>query len=151
MNFLKSASLAALIATSAYSHAATEMHKKFTDAELVTIMKNDGYSAVSIAEEGILEIKIDGKSYMMLNNDDGDLQAYYGFSGANVTTDDINEWNKDMRLSRAYLDDDKDPILEADLLANAGLTEEHVTEFLDVFVQSVNAYRNFIYEHQKDK
>lgn len=149
MNFLKATALATLISLSANSFAAPALHKQFSDNELINVMKADGYSAVERVKDGIIKVKVDGKTYILINNDDGDLQAYYGFSGYNISYKDVNEWNSDKRLSRAYLDSDNDPVIEADLLANAGINEEHVTEFFDVFVQSVNAYRRFLLSHHQ--
>lgn len=142
--------LALMLSTSAATFAAPTLHDRYADAELVTILKNDGYSAIEQVEEGVIRIKINGDNYALINNDDGDLQTYYGFSGFDISYKDINEWNKSKRLSRAYIDDDNDPVIEADLLANAGLSDEHVTEFFDVFTQSVHAFRNFLYEHDKE-
>ena len=139
--------LAALLASQAV--ADTELRKRFTDDELVEILKQDGYGAVGILKPGIVRVKINGRSYLLLNNNDGDLQTVYIIGGVELTSDDINEWNRGKRLSRAYLDDDNDPVLESDLLANAGMTPEHVTEFFRVFVGSVDAFRDFVIRHDR--
>ncbi len=139
--------LAALLASQAV--ADTELRKRFTDDELVEILKQDGYGAVGILKPGIVRVKINGRSYLLLNNNDGDLQTVYIIGGVELTSDDINEWNRGKRLSRAYLDDDNDPVLESDLLANAGMTPEHVTEFFRVFVGSVDAFRDFVIQHDR--
>lgn len=122
---------------------------RFSDEDLIRIMKNDGYGAVSQLKDGVIKIKIDGRSFFLMNKRDGDLQAYYAISGVLVSYEDMNEWNRTKRLSRAYLDDESDPVLEADLLANGGLTETHVTEFFEVFTGSVRSYRSFLLERDK--
>ena len=121
--------------------------EKYSDSELVQILKDEGYSSVeALASLGVL-VKIDGNAYLLVNLPSGDLQAYYVVTGANVSHADMNEWNRTKRLSRAYLDSDEDPVLESDLLANAGLTESHVTEFFRVFKDSAAIFRDFIIEH----
>jgi hypothetical protein len=69
----------------------------------------------------------------------------------NVTTDDINTWNMRRRLSRAYIDRDRDPVLEADLLANAGMNDRIITEFIKVFVNSASDFRSFLRDHDRDE
>lgn len=124
--------------------------QKFSDPELVRILKDDGYQSVRKVRDGVIVIKVDGRAYVLVNLPDGDLQAYYAIGNATITYEDINEWNRTKRLSRAYLDSDRDPVLEADLLSNAGLTVRHVTEFFRVFKDSAQAvFRQFIVEHDK--
>ncbi|WP_164549108.1 YbjN domain-containing protein [Amphritea opalescens] len=127
--------------------ADSALSNRFSDSELVRIMKGEGYGAVKKIDDGSIRVKIDGRTYMLFNQDDGDLQAYYGIGGTSISYRDINSWNRTKRLSRAYLDSDRDPVLEADLLANGGLTVENVTEFFKVFVGSVEHFREFIIEH----
>ncbi len=118
---------------------------KFTDAELLGILQSEGYAA-EISKEGILIIKIDGAKYLLYNLEDGDLQFFYGISDVNVTFEDINEWNRTKRLSRAYLDSENDPCIECDLLANAGLSSDHVLQALNVFKISVSGFLDFLRE-----
>ena len=123
---------------------AESLAKSYTDNKLIKILKSEGYGAVTLKKSGLIVIKIDGRAHILFNKHDGDLQLSYAVGGAKLSYEDINEWNKTKRLSRAYLDSDKDPRLESDLLANAGLTEKHVTEFFKVFVDSVPVFRDFI-------
>lgn len=127
--------------------ADSTLSNRFSDSELVKIIKSEGYSAVKNIDDGVIRIKVDGRPYMLFNQEDGDLQAYYAISGPRISYRDINTWNRTRRLSRAYLDSDLDPVLEADLLANGGLTGENVTEFFKVFNGSVMQFRDFIIEH----
>lgn len=127
---------------------AADLRKDYSNAEIIKILKDDGYSAVKVAEsendQRMIEIRVNGSPYMMQVFDDGDLLLYYGMTGFNLTAESINTWNQQNRLSRAYLDSDNDPILEADLLANAGYSPEHLTEFLKVFVQMSLTFRNYL-------
>jgi frataxin-like iron-binding protein CyaY len=132
-----------------HAFAEVRLTDKYTDSELVQIIKDEGYSGVKKLRDGVIRIKVEGKSYILINKDDGDLQAYYGIGGVKVSYKDINKWNKTRRLSRAYLDSDEDPVLESDLLANGGLSVEHVTEFFRVFKISVQSFREFIIENDK--
>ncbi len=133
-----------IISTSNGFAAECALADRFTDENLIRIVKSEGYGAVEKLNDGMIRIKVDGAGLVLFNKEDGDLQLYYSIGGADVSTDDMNEWNRTKRLSRAYLDADKDPTLESDLLANAGLTEKQVTEFLNVFKLSVGGFRAFV-------
>ena len=134
---------------SGYASADNSLKTRYSDSELVQVMRNDGYSSVTKVRDGTIRVKIDGKSYYILNKADGDLQTYYAFTGMDISTADINEWNKTKRLSRAYLDSDNDPVIESDLLANAGMNDEHITIFFTVFRTSVDHFRDFLYARDK--
>lgn len=129
--------------------AESTLTDRYSDSELIQIIKAEGYSSVTKIKDGVIRINIDGRSYMLINNSDGDLQTYYSIGGVKVSYEDINEWNRTKHLSRAYLDSDKDPVLESDLLSNGGITNKHVTEFFRVFQGSVKEFREFIVKHNK--
>ncbi len=129
--------------------AASQLKDNYSDAELIGILIADGYSAIEKLKDGVIKVKVDGSTYLLLNDEDGDLQAYFAISDAVISYRDINEWNKSKRFSRAYLDDDDDPVLEADLLADGGLSEKHVTEFFGIFLQSVRAFVDFLVENNQ--
>jgi hypothetical protein len=126
-----------------------KLRAAYSDEELVEILKDDGYRAVEIREDRVIDIKVDGQTHVLLIYEDNDLQLYYGLTGYIMSDRAINEWNKTRRLSRAYLDDDNDPILEADLLANAGMTPKQITEWLSVFVGSAQAFRQHLNENDQ--
>jgi hypothetical protein len=127
--------------------AQEQLQKRYTDNELVDILKEDGYRAVEISEDRVIKIKVDGLTYALYVYDDDDLQMYFGVTGYVLTPEHMNEWNRTKRLSRAYLDDEGDPILEADLLANAGFTGEQFLEWFKVFNYSALEFRQFLIEN----
>ena len=73
----------------------------------------------------------------------------HAVTGYAVDATDRNEWGRTKRLSRAYHDDENDPILESDLLANAGHTEEQFLEWFKVFSFSALEFRQFFIENDK--
>lgn len=135
----------AAVSVAVPSSAQDGLKTKFTDAELLGIVQGEGYVA-EISKEGLIIIKIDGSKYLLYNLEDGDLQLFYGISDINVTFEDINEWNRTKRLSRAYLDSENDPCIESDLLANAGLSPDHVIQAIAVFKISVSGFQDFLNE-----
>ncbi len=130
--------------------SATELVEKFSDDYVLQLLRNEGYNPEKM-KDGLFRLKVDNTTIALFNKADGDMQLYYSPSGVRVPLENINDWNRTHRLSRAYLDGDKDPVLESDLLSNGGLTEKHVTEFLKVFMMSVDAYRKFLAEHMQQR
>ena len=137
--------LAALMIGSVWvadAHAqAKEPRAGYTRQDLIKILKGEGYGSVMPYEKKSVQFKVDGKSYGLHIFDDNDLQLYYGASGVEVSLDVINRWNRDFRHARAYIDKHGDPVLEADLLAGAGLNDAQVKNFVSVFVGSVARFR----------
>ncbi len=125
-----------------------ERLRRYDAKELERLVRGEGYGSVEREENRVL-FKADGSQYVLFLYDDGDLQLYFGITGVNVTTEDINQWNMRRRLSRAYIDGEADPVLEADLLANAGMTDLIITEFIKVFVGSASDFRSFLRDHDR--
>jgi hypothetical protein len=72
------------------------------------------------------------------------LQLRAGFSGFNkVELKHVNQWNKRYRFSKAYLDDDGDPLLEADLELT-GVTRETVVKFVQNFDDQSNLFFSYL-------
>lgn len=149
MKLLKIAA-AMLFTTAITANAAPELYDNFTDAQIIDVLEDDGYSSVEQVEEGVILVKVNGDNYLIFNdNMDGDLYTYYGLADVDVSLETINKWNRDYRLSRAYIDEENDPVIESDLLGNAGMTEEQLSEFFDVFVGSVEFFNEFLSENEE--
>lgn len=143
--------LLVVCASPAMVTAQDNLKKQYSDDELVDILTNDGFRAVERVEERTIQIKVDGSTFIMHIYDDDDLQLYFGVTGYVIDAGQINEWNRTRRLSRAYLDDENDPILESDLLANVGYTEQQLLEWLKVFSLSANEFRRFLIENDQEE
>lgn len=74
------------------------------------------------------------------------LQTYAGFdlvsTGLSCTT--INRWNREYRQSRAYLDSEGDPFLEADLSLRGGVAEDAIKMWLILYLTSVETFIEYI-------
>lgn len=142
--------LAAIVAASPFAaQAGDEPKKGYAEDEIVELLQDGGFRAVEKAEDGVLQVRIDGLTYVIYVYDDDDLQLYLGLTGYSVTPEDMNEWNRTKRLSRAYIDDVNDPVLEADLLANAGYTPQQLVEWVSVFDISARDFRSFVTERDR--
>lgn len=124
-------------------HAA-DILKNLSANEVESLLENEGYSAVEVLSDSSLRVRVDGRGYLITIFDDGDLQLYYGITGSNADTDDMNTWNRTKRLSRAYIDLEGDPVVEADLLADRGITRVQFANFMTVFQSTVSQFRDFV-------
>jgi len=128
--------------------ATAETLRKFSLPELAGVLAAEGYGSVEVDDHHV-RFMAEGRTFGLYRYADGDLQMFYGITGVELLASDVNDWNRTYRLSRAYLDENGDPVLEADLLANAGLSPRIVTEFVRVFVDASAQYRNFVLEHDR--
>jgi len=140
---------AAMVGLGSVAAAAEDMQKQYTDEELIEILKDAGYRAVEKLEDRVIAIEVGGLTYTMYVYDDDDLQLYFGLTGYVISKDTINEWNKNKRLSRAYIDDENDPVVESDLLANAGYSPEQLVEFVNVFDIVARDFRQFVTDYDE--
>ncbi len=124
--------------------ARTELRNSFSNTELIEILRHEGYGDVEAVTPQAIKFKASGLTYLLINNKDGDLQLYIGLGGMGNDLSDVNEWNRTHRLSRAYIDKKGDPILESDLLSDAGLTPQHVVAFVRVFTMGVPIWGRFL-------
>jgi len=136
--------IVSIFACSCGTSYAQESLQKYDVAGIERILRADGYSAVERLEDNLLLLRLNGSGYGIFVDDDGDLQGYYGLSGGNESLETINKWNATKRFSSAYLDDDGDPILKADLDATNGLTEDQIEAFVRLFIQSAGAFRDHL-------
>lgn len=122
--------------------------------EVQTILQNAGYRA---------ELGVDNVGDPMISSSAGGLGYtlyFYECSGekrcdslvfwAGFAMDDkpsldtINQWNQTKRFSRAYLDEEGDPILEMDLLVDGGITEAAFVETLNLWDQSLPLFAQHV-------
>lgn len=114
----------------------TGLVKSYNAHQVEQMLQAEGYGSVRVIEEGKIRFKADGHIYVIYIHADGDMHIYFGSGGLQLSYEDMNEWNRTTRLSRAYLDTENDIALEADLLANAGINRDMVLQMVKVFVRS---------------
>jgi uncharacterized protein YjiS (DUF1127 family) len=129
------------------AQAGGELVRSYSAEALADLLRDQGYGSVEIVDDGNVRFLADGMVYLLLRYGDGDLQLFWGVRGISVSQEAINEWNRTRRLTRAYLDQQLDPVLESDLLSDAGLTRAQVERFVQVFVQASHLYHGYLVEN----
>jgi len=75
------------------------------------------------------------------------LQLYAGWlTGGATPCEVVNAWNQAKRGSRAYLDEDGDVALEADLYLRGGVTRDTIAEFLERFERILPIFLDHLHE-----
>ena len=84
----------------------TQMKSKYTLSEILDILKKEGYSVETI-NDNVIRLKIDGNKFIVLNNDNGDIQ-FNSFYKAEDTFSlrKVNKLNDILRVGKYILDDD---------------------------------------------
>jgi hypothetical protein len=120
-----------------------------TDEALVQLLQSLGISEVTVLESGKILFRIEDIAMALFRFPDGDLQLYYGVGGVRCPFEPINDWNKEHRHSRAYLDDEQDPVIESDLLSDGGMSQEKLEMFVRTFQMSAAQFLELLGEHCK--
>jgi hypothetical protein len=68
------------------------------------------------------------------------LQFHFAAEGAKATAEDMNTWNNQHRFSRAFINPQGVPCLQAEILGSAGLTDKQIRGFLQLYCVSVREF-----------
>ncbi len=109
---------------------AQELITSITPHQLRQLLTNEGYS-VSVDQNGKLVWKIDGRRVLLIIQEDGkSIQFYSAFGGGVGSLRKVNDWNRTKRFSRSYIDQEGDPVLEADLDLVGGISKRRLIDFV---------------------
>jgi hypothetical protein len=126
------------------------LFKEYDLKDLAAILAGEGYGSIELLDQKNIKFKVEGHPYLLILQEDGDLQMYCGFGGARLAFEDINEWNQNTRFGKASIDAAQDPVMTADLLATAGINEEIVKNFVGFFVHQFGPkFRKFVEERNR--
>ncbi len=79
------------------------------------------------------------------NKDCKTLTFYAGWTGTNTSLNQINEWNKEKRFSRAYIDKDGDPVIEFDLdLDDGGMSQALFIDNVEFWEVAIAGFKKHI-------
>jgi len=101
-----------------------------------------GFTGSSIDKDGDIFVNMQGHRVLLLigSYEGRCVSPRFAMAGTKATMETVNTWNKDMRFSRAFLDSDGDPVLEADLDMDGGVTVDRVKDFLRTYSMSLTRF-----------
>ena len=97
------------------------------------------------AERSAMKFELGGYPVVLvLANGNSDASLYAGFTDTKTKVNKVNEWNQQKRFSRAYIDKDGDPVLEADIDFTGGVTEANIKAWVKLYRDQLMEYARFL-------
>ncbi|HRQ66141.1 MAG TPA: YbjN domain-containing protein [Xanthomonadaceae bacterium] len=123
---------ALLLAPAAQS---SDLIEKLDGRTVRSILGDLGFTGSEIDTDDDVIVSMQGyRVLVVVGSDKGrSLMARFAISGTGATLRSMNDWNRTKRYSRAYLDDDGDPVLESDLDLDGGVHRKRVEDFFRTF------------------
>ncbi|MDW8480224.1 MAG: YbjN domain-containing protein [Xanthomonadales bacterium] len=134
-----------LLALASPAPAAPEGSFETLDASaLVRILGDLGYTGAEIDADGDVIVPMQGHRVLLLlgSHRGRYLMARFAVTGSAADLKWANEWNRDLRFARVYLDQDGDPVLEAELDFVGGVRRANVEHFIRSFGDAVGTFLN---------
>jgi len=115
-----------------------------TRDELFDVLAREGYVPEKRKERSISTKMNTTRVLFIVSESQKNIQAYCYFRTDGTSLETVNEFNKNMRFAKAYLDDDKDPAVELDLDLDGGITEDRLIDFITTVRILVTKFREHI-------
>lgn len=124
-----------------------------TAAEVIEVLQANGYRAQADVDgvgDPMVRSATDGTNFLIYfygceRDRCTSIQFSAGFEmNQSPGLAKINEWNREMRFGRAYLDSDMDPFVEIDVDMELGATTEQLQSVIGTWTALVPAFKEFI-------
>lgn len=108
---------------------------KITARDAEALFRDLGYTGIETDRDGDLVVHMQGmKVLVLIGSASGtSMQMRFGITDTKADLNSVNTWNKTKMYSRAYLDDDGDPVLEAEQDLAGGVTRDRLKDFIKTF------------------
>lgn len=115
--------------------ASSETITRLTGEQLLAILGDLGYTGGEIDEDGDVVVRMSGyRVLLLLGSYKGEsLMARFAAAGTAADCAWANDWNREMRLARVYLDAEGDPVLEAEIAFEGGIERANLAHFLTAY------------------
>ncbi len=137
---LLSSQLSAGVINATDTHAILNVAKGYGSA---TLKKDSGGDPFIVG-------RIEGTKYGILfygcenGTNCDDIQFAASWSGKRVSLEKINEWNRNKRYGKAYLDKDGDPRVEMAVNLDYGVTEENFDDTFDWWTKVMKEFKESV-------
>jgi Putative bacterial sensory transduction regulator len=124
-----------------------------SSADLAEVLRFNGleFKKQTLDGQDFLIVDVDGITTVInFHGTESELESmtlYAGFTASSSSTvQRMNEWNSTHRFTRAYIDEEGDPVLEMDLnFTFGGVSERQLEDSLALWESSITMFRTFIY------
>jgi hypothetical protein len=73
------------------------------------------------------------------------IQFYTGFMDTKMDAAKMNEWNAKYRFTRAYIDDEDDPVIQMDIDMAGGMPRALLADNIEFWQLAVSGFQDFVY------
>lgn len=145
---------AAVLALSSGGAASAQMVTAANPQSVVEALQAGGYKAVlgkDSSGDPRIESAASGAKFVVTfygctkNVACKTVTFYAGWTGGKSTLEQINEWNKNRRFSRAYKDKDGDPVIELDVdLDDGGMSQALFIDNVQFWESAIGGFKKHL-------
>lgn len=131
MRQLLSMLLLCLLLVVALPARAQQVIESIDAATVVRLLAEQGFPDAEIDADGDVIVRMQGYRVLFLvgTYQGKSVQARFAISGSSAKMEQMNQFNRDVRFGTAYLDNDGDPALSADLDLEGGVAIGRAKDF----------------------
>ncbi|WP_185962118.1 YbjN domain-containing protein [Palleronia caenipelagi] len=122
---------------------ATETRQRYSTEELASLLGQSGYEITGQTDKA-LSLRKNDVPFGLLVFPNGNILAIHGVVTKDLSASDLNDWNKESVLTRAYIDDEGDPVIEADLRVESGFSAARIRKFTDTFLEQCAYFNQYV-------
>ena len=106
------------------------------------LLKELGFTGTRIDEDDDVIVMMHGRPVVVIvgSGNGRQLQMNVAFVGMGITLEQVNAWNRNRILAKAYLDRDGDTIFESDLDLDGGITVDRLKDWLQTFNMLIDMF-----------
>lgn len=123
---------------------------------IASVIRDKGFQVqVSTDDDGDPMIRADGKGYKFTvffygctaSHDCTTLGLYSGWTGSSADVNKVNEWNRENRFGRAYIDKEGDPVIEMDIdLDDGGMSRPLFEDHIEFWMSLMSHFAKHIFD-----
>ncbi|MDR2461399.1 MAG: YbjN domain-containing protein [Deltaproteobacteria bacterium] len=106
------------------------VYTTITPNELMAIMQKEEFTVAKINDLVLEWILYDIQCLIFFTETNTSLRFYTKVTSPSADLEKVNTWNREVRYSKSYLNNDRSYILELDLDLDGGITEKRIKLFL---------------------
>lgn len=127
-----------------FSSYGQKVYSTVSQSKIEDLLDDMGIQHEEVKED-ILRVYLgDFTAYLSIKSGGEDLRLVSFFIDQGVSMSDCNEWNKTMRFSQAYIDDDGDCVFSSDMDLAGGVSLDNVEAFVKLYMQLLNKFQEHI-------
>lgn len=113
-----------------------------TSAQMKSFLQDEGFPNIEIDSDDDLLVRMQGYRIIIFVRENNYRNIKYRFALGNTsaTLRDVNEWNLNKSYTKAYLDNDGDPVLEMDVDLEGGITITRAKDSIRTFNESMTLF-----------